>query len=526
MLHAREPGELVAAGPVDGGAGRAGKADGRTPAMHGHEQSHGSVVPAKPRNNTDVSVADGVEGRGPTERNPSELSTRRTQGRGSVPDGLERVREAARRDHKLRFTALMHHVTIDLLRQSFLKLNREATAGIDGMTWQTYEQDLEAHLRDLHDRLHRGAYRPKPSRRVFIPKADGRLRPLGVVVVEDKVVQAAVAAVLSTVWEQDFVGFSYGFRPGRSPHDALDALAVAIKREKVNWVLDADIRDFFSTVSHEWMLRFVEHRIADKRILRLIKLWLAAGVMEDGTLTWPEQGTVQGATISPLLSNLYMHYVFDLWAQQWRRRNAKGVVCLVRFADDFIVGFEHREDAERFRAELADRFATFGLELNLDKTRVIQFGRFAALNRRERGLGKPETFSFLGFTHICGMARNGGFVLERHTDRGRLRGKLRAVKAELRRRMHHSIPEQGAWLRRVVQGHFNYYAVPTNIRALNAFRKQVGRHWLTTLRRRSQRDRTTWAAMDRRIGRWLPRARISHPWPDDRFDARLKVRTV
>jgi group II intron reverse transcriptase/maturase len=306
----------------------------------------------------------------------------------------------------------------------------------------------------------------------------------------------------------------------------LDALAVAIKRGSVNWVLDADIRDFFSTVSHEWLEQFVGHRIADKRILRLIHQWLRAGVMEDGLLAWEQAGTVQGATISPLLANLYLHHVFDLWANWWRQRNAKGEVYLIRYADDLIAAFEYREDAERFWAEVRERFVRFGLELHPDKTRLIEFGRHAAHDRAASGLGKPETFSFLGFTHICGKSKTGGFVLERHTDRTRMRGKLRAVKVELRRRMHRSIVEQGAWLRRVVQGHFNYYAVPTNIRALGAFRKQVGRLWLMTLRRRSQKDRTTWAKMDPRIRRWLPHARISHPWPDERFDARLKVRTV
>lgn len=395
------------------------------------------------------------------------------------------------------------------------------------MTWRQYGERLEENLQDLHARLHKGAYRPKPARRAYIPKADGRVRPLGIAAVEDKIVQAAVAQVLNAIYEQDFVGFSYGFRPGRSPHDALDALATAIKRRKVNWVLDADIRDFFSTVSHGWLEQFVGHRIADKRILRLIRQWMVAGVMEDGSLSWEQAGTVQGATISPLLANLYLHHVFDLWAQWWRRRHAKGEVYLIRFADDLVAGFEHREDAERFWADLRERFAKFGLELHQDKTRLIEFGRHAARNRAACGLGKPETFSFLGFTHICGKSRKGGFLLERHTDRTRLQEKLREVKAELRRRMHGSIIEQGAWLRRVVQGHFNYYGVPTNIRALGAFRKQVGRYWLTTLRRRSQRgSRLTWRRMDPRVRRWLPRARILHPWPDDRFDARLKVRTV
>ncbi|MBI4728350.1 MAG: group II intron reverse transcriptase/maturase [Acidobacteria bacterium] len=496
--------------------------------MHGREQSDGLVVPAKPRNNAGgVPAADGVEGRGSAKRNPQQPTTRRTQSRASVPAGLERVRQAARKDKDARFTALLHHVTPELLRESYLGLKRRAAPGVDGVTWQQYGQDLEANLRDLHARLHRGAYRPKPSRRAYVSKANGRMRPLGIAAVEDKVVQAAVATVLSSVWEQDFIGFSYGFRPGRSPHDALDALAAAVKRGRVNWILDADVRDFFSAVSHEWTQRFVEDRIADPRILRLIRAWLTAGVMEDGKVTWEQAGTVQGATISPPLANLYLHHVFDRWAHEWRGRHARGKVYLVRFADDIIVGFEHREDAERFRGELRERLAAFDLELNPEKTRLIEFGRFAARNRAARGLGKPENFTFLGFTHICGTSRKGGFQLVRQTNRTRLRRKLREIRRELRRRMHASIPEQGAWLRRVVQGHFNYYAVPTNIHALSAFRKQVGRHWIRTLRRRSQRGRRlTWQRMYPWIDRCLPRARILHPWPEDRFDARLKARAV
>jgi group II intron reverse transcriptase/maturase len=409
-------------------------------------------------------------------------------------------------------------VTIDRLRDCYQRLNPKAAPGIDRVTWEEYGQDLEHRLRDLHARVHRGAYRAKPSRRVHIPKADGRLRPLGIAAVEDKILQAAVAEVMNAIYEMDFLGFSYGFRPGRSQHQALDALVIAIRRKKVSWVLDADIRGFFDSIDHTWMLAFLRHRIGDERVLRLIQKWLSAGVMENGKRAASEAGTPQGATISPLLANVYLHYALDLWVRQWRRQHARGDVVIVRYADDFVLGFQHERDTQRFHAELAERLRKFRLELHPEKTRLIRFGRFAALNRSERGLGKPETFTFLGFRHICSETRAGKFLLKRVTDAKRLRAKLQALKAELRRRRHLSIIEQGVWLRAVVNGYFNYHAVPTNIHALDRFRTQVARLWWRSLRRRSQRHRLPWERMTKIVERWLPHPRILHPYPEQRFD--------
>ena len=390
---------------------------------------------------------------------------------------------------------------------------------MDGVTWEQYEPDLENNLQELHARVHRGAYRAKPSRRVYIPKADGQQRPLGIAALEDKLLQRAVVEVLQAIYETDFLGFSYGFRPGRSQHQALDALVVGILRKKVNWVLDMDIRRFFDTIDHEWLMRFLEHRIADRRVLRLIGKWLTAGVMENEQWQAGKEGSPQGATVSPLLANLYLHYVFDQWVQRWRTRYAGGNVVVVRYADDAVVGFEHEGEVHRFRAELGERLRRFSLELHPQKTRVMEFGRFAAERRTSNGHGKPETFNFLGFTHICGQARSGRFLLLRHSSRRRRRAKLREIRDEILRRRHLSIKKQGMWLARVVQGYFNYHAIPTNIHALQEFRKQVTRHWFRALRRRSQRDRTTWDRMNRLVDRWLPVDRIQHPWPTGRFDA-------
>jgi group II intron reverse transcriptase/maturase len=430
------------------------------------------------------------------------------------------VREVARRDKDARFTALLHHVSLGRLRRAYWAIRPGAAPGVDGVTWSDYGQDLEANLEDLHGRVQSGRYRAKPSRRVYIPKADGRLRPLGIASLEDKVVQRAVVEVLNAVYEVDFRGFSYGFRPGRSPHDALDALAVGIERKRVNWVLDADIRDFFGQLDRPWLRKFLEHRIADKRVLRLVDKWLAAGVIEDGEWSATEQGSPQGASASPLLANVYLHYVLDLWADWWRRRQAHGDVIIVRWADDFIVGFEHEQDARRFLAELRERFARFGLELHPDKTRLIEFGRHAAQRRRGRGEGKPETFDFLGFTHICAKSRSGRFWLRRITVSKRMRAKLREVGDKLKRRRHQPIPVQGQWLASVVRGHAAYYAVPGNTDAVSSFRYQVTRHWLAALRRRSQRTRMTWARMGRLATRWLPKVRAMHPFPAVRFAAR------
>jgi len=434
------------------------------------------------------------------------------------------VREVAVRDKEARFTALLHHVTVSRLRWAYWAISPKAAPGTDGVTWSAWGQDLEANLRDLHERVQAGRYRAVPSRRVYIPKADGRLRPLGIAALEDKVVQRAVAGVLNAIYETDFLGFSYGFRPGRKPHDALDALAVGIERKKVKWVLDADIRDFFGQLDRGWLEKFLRHRIADERVLRLIGKWLAAGVVEEGV--WSEgAGAPQGASASPLLANVYLHYVLDLFVVWWRRHHARGEVIIVRFADDFIVGFEYEQDARRFLDVLRLRLAKFGLELHPGKTRLIEFGRYAAVNRAARGKGKPETFDFLGFTHICGVTRNGRFQLKRITIARRRRAKLAEVKAELKRRMHQPVPEQGRWLASVVRGHMQYYAVPGNVQAVAAFRAQVTRHWLKALRRRSQKNRTTWERMRRIETRWLPKARVMHPYPNVRFDARTQGRS-
>ena len=490
--------------------------------MHDSRKSDRSIVPAKLPNNVGTPAAEAMEGRDLTEGNTDQQNAHRTLRRSGAHSALDRVRQAAKRDRNAKFTALFHHLTIDRLREAFLALQRKAAAGVDGVTWVQYGESLEANLQDLHARLHRRAYRAKPSRRAYIPKADGRQRPLGIASLEDKIVQRAVVEILNAIYETDFLGFSYGFRPGRHQHHALDALATVIKRKRVNWWLDADIRDFFGTLDHGWLVKFLEHRIADRRIVRLIQKWLSAGVLQDGKWTMSEEGAPQGATISPLLSNLYLHYVLDLWVQQWRSRQARGDVVIVRFADDFLVGFEHQTDAERFHAELRERFVKFALELHPEKTRLVEFGRHAATNRARRGLGLPDTFDFLGFTHICAKSRGGRFLLRRHTMRKRLRTKLHEVKAELQRRRHLPIPEQGRWLGAVVRGHVNYYGVPGNLDAVAAFRTQATRNWRHALRRRSQRDRTNWSRMNRLATRWLPSARVTHPWPDERFDVRTR----
>ena len=493
--------------------------------MHDHEKSDRPVLPVKPPNKPGEPGAEVVEGRGLLEGNTAgETRPGRSAGQG-VSSDLDRVRQVARQDREVRFTALLHHVTVDRLRDAYRALSPNAAAGVDGVTWRDYGLDLEANLLDLHARVHRGAYRARAVRRVFIPKADGRLRPLGVAALEDKIVQRAVVEVLNAVYEQDFLGFSYGFRPGRSQHDALDALAVGITRKKVNFVLDADIRDFFTRLDQSWLEKFLEHRIADTRVLRLIQKWLRAGVIEDGEWSETEEGTAQGASVSPLLANVYLHYVFDLWADQWRRRNARGDMILSRFADDLLAGFEDREDAERFLSDLRERFAQFGLELHPDKTRLIEFGRHAARRRAARGDRRPETFDYLGFTHMCAKTRNGRFKLQRVTSKKKMRSKLRSVKTEMRRRMHHPLPEQGDWLARILTGHYRYYAVPDNSKALRSFRDAVIRQWRTTLKRRSQKGYMTWERTNRLAERWLPQPRILHPWPNARFDARTQGRS-
>jgi RNA-directed DNA polymerase len=496
------------------------KATSYKTSMYASGESDEPVVPAKRLNKEEQSLAESVEGSGSTKGNTDEAFTRRTQGRERVSQGLGGVREAARRDKKQKFTALLHHVTTGLLRDSYDSLKRTAAPGVDGMTWQQYGEGLEGRLQDLHDRIHSGAYRAQPSRRTYIPKADGRQRPLGIAALEDKIVQQAVVTVLNQIYEEDFLGFSYGFRPGRGQHDALDALTVGLRRKKVNWVLDLDVRGFFDNVSHEWLVKFVEHRVADRRIIRLIQKWLKAGVTEEGEWKETEVGTPQGAVASPLLANIYLHYVFDLWVNQWRRKSAHGDMIVVRYADDAVLGFQHRKDAEAFLEQLRERMRKFGLELHPEKTRMIEFGRFAE-DRKRRREGKPETFDFLGFTHICGKTRKGNwFTVRRQTIKKRLRGTLQEIRQELRKRWHERIAETGKWLRSVVQGYLTYHAVPGNFAALQTFRREVARMWLEALRRRSQRDRLPWEKFSSIIDRYLPLPRILQPEPGARFDAK------
>ena len=484
---------------------------------HGHEKSDSAIVARKSTNKDGQLSAEPMEPRAGAKGNAIGHGMRRTPSRGSMSHGLDRVRQAAKERKGERFTALLHHIDVGLLESAYRWLRKEASAGVDGVTWEAYGEGLERRLVDLHSRIHRGVYRAQPSRRVYIPKPDGRERPLGIAALEDKIVQRALVEVLNAIWEEDFLGFSYGFRPGRGQHDALDALAVGIDRRKVNWILDADIAGFFDAVSHQWLTRFIEHRVGDRRVIRLIRKWLKAGVAEDGQVTPGKVGTPQGAVISPLLANIYLHYVFDLWAQQWRQRHAQGDVIMVRYADDIVVGFEHQADAKRFWEDMGVRLAEFALTLHPGKTRLIEFGRHAAKNRRARGLGKPETFNFLGFTHISAQSRRGGFQLRRKSRGDRVRARLRVIKETLRRRMHETIDEQGAWLRRVVMGFNAYHGVPTNAGALADFRHNVADIWRRTLRRRGQKGAVTWQRMTVLANRWLPTPRITHPWPGKRF---------
>jgi len=495
--------------------------------MYGGGKSDFAIVAVKPANKAEPPVAgrsaaeptaaEPVEPRAETKGNAGQQSTCRAQNRISVPQALERIRKVAKERKKERFAALFHHINTDLLEEAFYDLKENAAPGVDRLTWQDYEADLERNLEDLHDRVHRRAYRALPSRRVYIPKPDGRQRPLAVAALEDKIVQRAVVALLNAIYEEDFLGISYGFRPGRGSHDALDTLCVGIDSRKVSFILDADIRSFFDEINREWLIRFLEHRVGDRRIIRLIQKWLKAGVMENGVVTVSDRGTGQGSVISPLLANIYLHYSLDLWALRWRRREATGDMIFVRYADDFIVGFQHECDARRFLDEMRERLGKFALSLHPEKTRLIEFGRFAAERRQRRGLGKPETFNFLGFTFICGKTRAGKFQIKRKTRRDRMRAKLKMVQEEMRRRMHQPIPDQGKWLYYVVSGYFNYHAVPTNSRALVAFRTEIARRWRRVLTRRSERTKLNWKQMKQLIDTWLPQPRILHPWPDKRF---------
>jgi RNA-directed DNA polymerase len=485
--------------------------------MYGGGRSDPGIVAVKLANNAEQPAAESVEPRTGTKGNADQQSTRQAQDWESVSQALARIRQAAKQRKKERFTSLLHHVSVDLLRLSFFALKKDAAPGVDGVAWRDYKANLEDNLEDLHDRVHRGAYRAQPSRRQYIPKADGRQRPIAICALEDKIVQRAVAVVLNAIYEEDFLGFSYGFRPKRSQHDALDALVVGITTTKVNWILEVDIRSFFDEVNRDWLGRFLEHRIADPRILRLIQKWLKAGVLENGVVSDSEKGTGQGTVISPLLANVYLHYSLDLWAERWRRREATGDMIIVRYADDVVVGFEHESDARRFWDAMRERLRTFSLSLHPEKTRLIEFGRHAAANRKRRGLGKPETFSFLGFTFIAGKSLRGRFLLKRRSRRDRMRAKLKEVAGELRQRMHQSIPEQGVWLKQVVTGYFVYHAVPTNSAALVTFRDEIIARWRWVLHRRSQKSALTWTRMKQLADDWLPKPRILHPWPNQRF---------
>jgi RNA-directed DNA polymerase len=499
---------------------REAKASGRTASMYGSEESDHVIVPRNPLNKDGHPSAERGEGSAWTKENARPSHMHPTQRGARVSQGLARVRKAARERRQEKFTALLHHLTVDLLRDSFYALQRHAAPGVDHLTWQEYETGLEARLADLHGRVHRGSYRAQPSRRVYIPKPDGRQRPLGIAALEDKIVQQAVVTILTQIYEEDFRGISYGFRPGRSPHQALDALSVALTRKRVNYVLDCDIRGFFDTLSHEWLVKFLQHRVADPRILRLIQKWLRAGVSEEGQWSETTVGVPQGAVVSPLLANGYVHYVFDLWVEAWRKRVAQGDMVVVRFADDFVLGFEHRSEAERFLAALQGRLQQFGLELHTAKTRLIEFGPEAIANRKQRGEGKPETFDCLGFTHICERNRKTGyFTVRRKTARKRMVAKLKALNQQLRQRRHEATTQTGQWLKSVVQGYFNYHAVPGNTRTLGTFRRRVTRLWRRQLRLRSQKTRLNWRRFKVLLHCWIPTQRILHPFPSVRFDA-------
>lgn len=490
--------------------------------MNGHGKSDELVVPAKPSNKggaTAASTAEGVEERSSAKGNSGEQNRPRAQTRRVLRQALERVREAAVRDRELRFTNLWFHVCdVERLREAYLALKRDAAPGVDGVTWREYGKLLDENLRDLSDRLKSGAYRAKPVKRVYIPKPDGRQRPLGVTALEDKIAQRATVEVLNAVYETDFLGFSYGFRPGRSAHQALDALAVGIQTRSVNWVLDADIRGFFDSIDHECLMGLVERRVADVRVTRHIRKWLNAGVLEKGKREVQEEGTPQGSSLSPLLANIYLHYALDLWANDWRRERARGAVIIVRFADDFLVGFEHREEAERFLAELRERLAEYRLELHPEKTRIVAFGRKADDEWRNGSGPKPGTFDFLGFTHACDRTRKGNrFIVLRQTAGNRLGRKLKAMKMWLREHLHDPVPTVGAHLRRVIVGHMQYFGVPRNGPSLRAFIKGLARLWYKSLRRRSQKTRMTWKRMYRLLRVHFPPPRIVHPYPEQRL---------
>jgi len=490
----------------------------RNAGSNGSRKSDNNIVPEKPANKEGKTSAEQVEGRALTKGNIVVPAAVRTQGRGVASNGLQGVRGKAQQDKDVRFNNLLHLITPDLLTMSFYSLKKNAAAGVDKVSWHQYKEGLAERIEDLHNRVHAGSYRAQPVRRSYINKADGRKRPLGVTALEDKIVQQAAATILNQIYEIDFMGFSYGFREKRSQHDALDALHVGISRCKINFILDADISAFFDQIDHEWLMNFLKHRIADKRMLRLIRKWLKVGFVEEGKRKPQEIGTPQGSVISPVLANIYLHYAQDLWAHQWRKRHAGGDVIIVRYADDSVFGFQYKNDAERFLKDLVERMGKFGLKLHPDKTRLIEFGRFAEANRLKRGEGKPETFDFLGFTHSCSKTRNGKFFIRRKTIKKRFVKKCKEVKQELKERMHDNVIETGKWLNSVIRGFQNYYAVPGNMNLVKSFYDQTTSAWLHTLRRRSQKGRNfTWKRFEKLI-RWLiPRVRMIHPFPSQRF---------
>jgi len=499
----------------DGGLSGGAAKGNRNSAIYAGEKSDAPIVPKKPPNKGQP--AEAMEGRGAAKGNAEESPACRTQSRESASTGLQGVRETAKRHRRIKFTALLHHITPSLLVESFYDLNRTAAVGVDGVTWQDYENLLYGRVHELHRQIHTGAYRAQASRRTYIHKADGKLRPLGIAAIEDKIVQQAVCKVLSAIYEEDFLGFSYGFRAGRGQHDALDAIWMGITSRQIGWILDADISAYFDTIDHDWVLRFLQHRIADKRVLRLIKKWLKAGVIEEGRRTVSERGTPQGAVISPLLANIFLHYVFDTWAQHWRKHHARGDVIMVRYADDSVLGFQYEGEAKRFLEAMRERFAKFGLELHPQKTRLIEFGRHAEQRRKNRGLGRPETFDFLGFTHCCSKTRTGHFKILRLTIKKRLRATLAAIRDALIRKRHEPIGQVGAWLTRVLRGYYNYHAVPDNLKRLASFRHAVCRAWFQQLRRRGQKHKMTLAQFSRLAAPYLPHPLRVHPYPPERF---------
>lgn len=502
---------------VDGEQAREGES--RKPALQSPEESDEVMVPEKSPK-TWVTPVEGMEGRASAKGKSAARNASSTQGEQEVLTTLQRIGKRAKERPEEKLTNLLSHIKAPLLLEAYQRLKESAAPGVDGVKWAEYGERLGERLLDLQDRIHCGNYHPLPVRRVHIPKGDGRTRSIGIPALEDKVVQQAVRLVLEPIYEAMFIGFSYGFRPGRSQHDALDALAVVIEK-KVSWVLDADIQSFFDTIDHGWLQKVIEHRIGDKRLVRLLMKWLHAGVMEEGKLRAAQEGTPQGGNISPLLANIYLHYALDLWVCQWRKKQARGEVYIVRYADDFVMGFERESDARAMREALAERLENFGLKLHPEKTRVLQFGSAARWRREHQGLGKPETFEFLGFTHIAGVSKQGKFQLRRRTSRKKRRAKQAQIKQEIEDRRHDAVPEQHRWLSSVLRGHYNYYAVPTNFAALRQFRWHIRGYWFRSLQRRSQRGHWTRQQRDAFEKRFpLPAPRILHPWPSKRFALR------